>query len=468
MRLNQITFVVLMLMVSSTLSQLYNQQRYDENYPPLRDTRQQNRGNKRPQYNQPTNSDGVYFPGNDGNPGGPSASGAAVSENNDKKQQVLADTITKFSLDMTKKLLEEEDGNLVVSPASVAAVLSLLYQGVADPSKTATELQNTLGLERKQSKNAFRTFINTLKGGPAGRDMIFANAVFVEGSQLEPEFKKIAANAFNAEIINTRFNNPVAASSTINDWVKIATKGKIPSLVEPGGLDSTTKCVLTNAVFFKNVWKNVFDDERTIKKQFHINSGDGVHRQPKSVEAEFMHQSVKMVAGSNKTFGARWIKIPFDDNVYSMFFVLPLEQDGIDAVVRKMQPEDLKSILETKTIKTCHIGVPKFKIGYSKSLVNALTKMGAGSIFEPHNRDLSKIVQNQPIYVSDALQKAVISIDEQGATAAAATAITVNTLSLASYYDEVRFLADQPFLVIIAKDTTPMFMAKIKDPSLTA
>lgn len=92
--------------------------------------------------------------------------------------------------------------------------------------------------------------------------------------------------------------------------------------------------------------------------------------------------------------------------------------------------------------------------------------MGLNKIFEPQNRDLTKIVQNRPIYVSDALQKAVISIDEQGVTAAAATALTINTLSLASYYDEVRFLADQPFLVMILKDTVPIFMAKIKDPSL--
>lgn len=79
-----------------------------------------------------------------------------------------------------------------------------------------------------------------------------------------------------------------------------------------GGIDSTTKCVLTNAVYFKNVWKNVFDSERTIKKQFNIELGDGVHKQPKSVEVEFMHQSVKMIAGTNKTFKARWVKIPFD------------------------------------------------------------------------------------------------------------------------------------------------------------
>lgn len=64
--------------------------------------------------------------------------------------------------------------------------------------------------------------------------MIFKNAVFVEGAHLDPGFKQVAANAYHADIIDTLFKNPVAASSTINGWVNKATRGKIPSLVEPG------------------------------------------------------------------------------------------------------------------------------------------------------------------------------------------------------------------------------------------
>lgn len=443
LRFNQITLVVLMLMVSSAFSQLGSYQQRKHN---LR------------------NPERVSFPDSIGeNPTGPSASDAAVHEKNDKRQEVLVDAITKFSLDMTKSLLEEEDGNFVVSPVSLATVLSLLYQGSTENTKTASELHNVLGMTRTGSKTAFRKFLNDLKGGPASREMIFKNAVFVEGAQLDSAFKQVAANAYHADIIDTLFKNPIAASSSINNWVNKVTKGKIPSLVEPGSLDSSTQCVLTNAVYFKNVWKTVFDTSRTTKKQFNINAGV----QPtKNVMVDFMQQSGKMVTGSDKKLQARWVKVPFDDNVYSMVFVLPMVQDGLDDMIKNLKPEDLKSIIETTNIQTTHLGIPKFKIGYSKSLVNVLSKMGVNSIFDPQNRDLTKIVQNRPIYVSDALQKAVISIDEQGVTAAAATALTINTLSLASYYDEVRFLADQPFLVMILKDTIPIFMAKIKDPSL--
>lgn len=64
--------------------------------------------------------------------------------------------------------------------------------------------------------------------------MIFENAVFVDGALLDTDFKDVASKSFNAEITDTRFNNPVTASTKINDWVNRVTRGKIPSLVEPG------------------------------------------------------------------------------------------------------------------------------------------------------------------------------------------------------------------------------------------
>lgn len=67
--------------------------------------------------------------------------------------------------------------------------------------------------------------------------------------------------------------------------------------------------MLTNAVYFKNVWKNIFDVSRTVKRQFRVQPGE---IQPKQVTVDFMHQSGKMVTGLNKTFKARWVKVPFD------------------------------------------------------------------------------------------------------------------------------------------------------------
>lgn len=66
--------------------------------------------------------------------------------------------------------------------------------------------------------------------------------------------------------------------------------------------------------------------------------------------------------------------------------------------------------------------------------------------------------------ISSAVHSAVLSIDEQGGSAAAATAFAAVALS----YDEpsVVFKADRPFIAVLwdTKSSLPLFMAKIEDP----
>lgn len=66
--------------------------------------------------------------------------------------------------------------------------------------------------------------------------------------------------------------------------------------------------------------------------------------------------------------------------------------------------------------------------------------------------------------VSSALHSALLSIDEQGGTAAAATSFGVVALS----YDDpsVIFRANRPFLAVLwdRQTSLPLFMAKIEDP----
>lgn len=91
MRFNQIAFVVLMLAVSSAFSQGYHKQYSDH---------QQNQNYQRKAQG---NGDNVIFLSNPGvSPTGSLAAGAAAPVNTDRKPRDLADTITKFSLDMTK------------------------------------------------------------------------------------------------------------------------------------------------------------------------------------------------------------------------------------------------------------------------------------------------------------------------------------------------------------------------------
>lgn len=66
--------------------------------------------------------------------------------------------------------------------------------------------------------------------------------------------------------------------------------------------------------------------------------------------------------------------------------------------------------------------------------------------------------------VSSALHSAVLSIDEHGGSAAAATAFTVVALS----YDDasVKYKANRPFIAVLwdSRTSLPLFMAKVEDP----
>ena len=49
----------------------------------------------------------------------------------------------------------------------------------------------------------------------------------------------------------------------INDWVSDQTEGKIEDLLPPGSVDSATRLVLANAIYFNAPWQYPFEEEAT-------------------------------------------------------------------------------------------------------------------------------------------------------------------------------------------------------------
>ncbi|NWV24447.1 SPB6 protein, partial [Origma solitaria] len=57
----------------------------------------------------------------------------------------------------------------------------------------------------------------------------------------------------------------------INVWVEERTEGKIQNLLAEGILNSQTKLVLVNAIYFKGNWEKQFRKEHTAERPFKIN-----------------------------------------------------------------------------------------------------------------------------------------------------------------------------------------------------
>ncbi|NXV54585.1 ILEUA inhibitor, partial [Molothrus ater] len=57
----------------------------------------------------------------------------------------------------------------------------------------------------------------------------------------------------------------------INGWVEERTEGKIQNLLAEGTLDSLTRLVLVNAIYFKGKWEEQFNKQSTREWPFQIN-----------------------------------------------------------------------------------------------------------------------------------------------------------------------------------------------------
>lgn len=93
--------------------------------------------------------------------------------------------------------------------------------------------------------------------------------------------------------------------------------------------------------------------------------------------------------------------------------------------------------------------------------------MGIQDIFTPERSNLYGIGNYQGVApdISTAVHSAMLSIDEQGGSAAAASAFAVVALS----YDEadISFKADRPFLAVLWDNELqiPLFIVKVESPS---
>ncbi|KAK6040675.1 hypothetical protein COOONC_21820 [Cooperia oncophora] len=117
-----------------------------------------------------------------------------------------------------------------------------------------------------------------------------------------------------------------------------------------------------------------------------------------------------------------------------------------------------RGIRQNITFFVLQVTIPKMKIETNLELRETLVTMGITDIFTEH-ADLTGIAETPQLQVSQVAHKAVIEVDEDGTTAAAATVFKVKWKSLSTAVP-IDFRADHPFLFVLTKDKNPLFMGQ--------
>ena len=212
-------------------------------------------------------------------------------------------------------------------------------------------------------------------------------------------------------------------------------------------------------------WQLPFESTSTRKQMFHKSN-----RESKLVD--MMSQEKKFQFIADQTLEVKVIQLPYKNSSLSMRIILPNKVDGLVKLEASMNFEKWQAlILDNRRYKKVDVklSLPKFKLELNFPLKSCLIELGMVDLFDICSSDLSGMSGGNDFFVSDAVHKAFINVDEKGTEAAAAsTAMMTMMLGCAFVEKKVEvFRADHPFMFCICDENIKsiLFMGKVADVS---
>ncbi|KAE8597735.1 hypothetical protein XENTR_v10016582 [Xenopus tropicalis] len=249
------------------------------------------------------------------------------------------------------------------------------------------------------------------------------------------------------------------ARKEINTWVSEQTKGKIPEVLSAGAVNSFTKLVLVNAIYFKGDWAKKFKAEHTKDMPFQLNK-----KEQKTVK--MMYQMEKLPFNYIPEINCRVLELPYVDYELSMVIVLPdnINDDttGLQQLEKELSLEKINEWTENMMPIDVHVHLPKFKLEDSYKLKSQLAGMGMADLFEAGSADLSGMSGSNDLYLSEVIHKSFVEVNEEGTEAAAASA----GIAMMCLMREEEFNANHPFLFFIRHNATKsiLFFGRYSSP----
>ena len=394
---------------------------------------------------------------------------ATATENTNQKYVVKGNN--EFAFDLYAKLRGTE-GNLFFSPYSISTALVLAYCGARGQTEAEmatvlhlptapgnpAALKDTIGQMRFHS--AFGKIIKDLnsRGEKGGYELSVANALWGQKKYgfLQEYLELIEAN-YGGKLNEVDFIRATESTrKTINRWVERKTNNKIKNLIQKGVLDSMTRLVLTNAVYFKGNWAKQFKKDNTKDTPFTLVDG-------KKVDAAMMNQKAEF--GYLETENFQGLELPYVDDELSMIIMLPKEYNGLDELEKTLTVENLTKWLSILYKREVVVSVPKFKMTSQFGLASVLKSMGMTDSFSS-NANFSGINGKRNLFISAVIHKAYVDVNEEGTEAAAATAVTMRLTSIGPAKIPV-FRADHPFMFLIRDNHSGsiLFIGRVMNPN---
>ena len=354
------------------------------------------------------------------------------------------------------------DENVVLSPWGVANLFALLQTGArGDTAKGMAFALQLGGAEPPEPHETAATFheARTNLSRAANEDVALelSDSLWLKpGFALSESFRSLARDSFDADVRFTWMG--AKGREAINAFVAEKTHDRIKDLIQPPVLDDPlTRLVAVDTVYLKAKWEMPFEKDATRDRTFHAPGGD--------VEVPFLHDTRHAEILDAPECAA--LRLPYRYGSLEMLVLLPSPSNTLADVEAKLSGPWLDRLAASPWRGEVAIALPKFDFGSEHDLKPILEPMGMGAAFDADRADFSGIAPQ--LYVGTALQKANVTVDEEGTEAAAAT-VALMLEGCIGPMENVPpprpFVADRPFLFIIRETRTGLilFLGRVTKP----
>lgn len=366
-------------------------------------------------------------------------------------------SVNSFSCTSASSILSKQTDNLMYSPTSLYMALSLAAEGAK--GTTRSEMLKTLQFQgkttselAKQNGNLFRL----LYCDNAAGKLKLANSVWLQqGVEFRKDYLNTAAKQFYASAFTVDFSKK-SAGQAMGKWVSDQTNGVLAPDIPT---EKNQLMAIMNTVYFKDAWLERFDKADTKPDIFCLKDGT-------TANVDFMH-----TANTGNAFwkgeGYTAATLGFC-NTGKMVLILPNQGVSLDSLIS--DPQKVAAMIHPKGVeyREVHFSVPKFSFGSSMKLEDLLQTMGIKTAFTD-SADFSGMLAKKTAKISKVIQETHISIDEDGAEAAAYTKIDM-VATCAPILDQspIEMKLDRPFLFAITSDRqtdVPLFIGVVNNPT---
>ncbi len=341
--------------------------------------------------------------------------------------------------------------------------------------------QNASSVSR--TANTLADQVNLLSKSVDRYELRIANSIWAEKTfPIEVDYKNTLNEFYGAAIENVDFKHAAETQRVrINKWVSEHTEKKINDLIQPGVLDSLTRMVLANAIYFRGTWQEPFTESQTKQKQF-FNRGVA-ESQVATMSKYFESGRYAAFHGDGSEFatpttlpegaspdqgyptdGFQAVELPYNGDDMSMLVLLPRQRDGLGKLISLLAADRIPAWDLALQARDFNIELPKFKLEVAYDLNETLKRQGINDAFNPNAADFSGI-SPEGIFISKVVHKAFVEVNEKGTEAAAATAVVMTRASAVRELPFVpNFFADHPFLFLIRNRHTGLilFLGKVE------